>query len=95
VTREAGIQYAAGSGPGAASRAAPGADKILSMFFPIPQLNVTWTGGNKKEDAVAKSDVAKSEAPLQFTYAVDPVMLLMVTALVLLSGAMLVYAARS
>ena len=65
------------------------------MIFPIPQVSINWNGGHKKDDAVVNSDVAKSEAGLQFSYAVDPVMLLMVTALVLLSGAMLVYAARS
>ncbi len=65
------------------------------MMFPIPQLNISWNGGPKKDEAVAKADAAKSEAPIQVNFTVDPVMLLMVTALVLMSGAMLVYAARS
>jgi len=65
------------------------------MMIPMPSMSFNLNFGGKSKQLEKKDELTKSEAPLQLNYAVDPVMLLMVTALVLLSSAMLVYAARS
>jgi hypothetical protein len=63
------------------------------MVFPLPSISVTF--GTRSKDDSEKKAVAATGTPLQTSYSVDPVMVMMLTAIILLSSAMLVYAARS
>jgi hypothetical protein len=65
------------------------------MIIPIPNLSVNLTLSGKSKQLDNKDEHAQSRAPLQMPYTVDPVVFMLLTAIVLLSGAMLVYAARS
>jgi hypothetical protein len=67
------------------------------MIFPIPNVNVTWNVGGRSKQLDKKEELTKSDdtPPLHMSFQIDPIMLMLATAIVLLSGAMLVYAARS
>lgn len=66
------------------------------MVIPIPNVSFNLSFAGRKKDEAKKDELATaSEAPLQLNFTVDPVMLLMATALVLLSAALIVQAARS
>jgi hypothetical protein len=69
------------------------------MFFPLPNVSVNLGFGGKSKASEKKDEpiaaTLKPAEALQLSATVDPVMLLMGTALVLMAAAMLVYAARS
>ena len=68
------------------------------MIIPIPALSVNLTFGNKTKETKEldkKDEVTKPAAQLQTNLTVDPVMLLMLMAIIFLSSAVLVQAARS
>jgi hypothetical protein len=66
----------------------------MVFAFPLPTININWNRPpklpDKKEELTGSGD-----APLSTSYPVDPVMLLLATAIVLLAAAMLVRATRA
>jgi len=91
-----GLEWA--TRPKAASRATFRLIRLLSMIIPIPALSVNLTFGNKTKETKEldkKDEVTKPAAQLQTNLTVDPVMLLMLMAIIFLSSAVLVQAARS